>query len=165
MPRARKKAKTDYLSLVAKQGVEKTAQDIGSRTALYAAIIAEIDTRIAAEPLPFDKGDNTRDRLFALLMQRIDVLQEHRPAFLKIITALIQHPADLRALGTPLYRALNILLRQADAPHTPAHTAALAVAYISIIAAWRNDTSADLSKTMKACDRALGILENIAQII
>jgi len=68
-------------------------------------------------------------------------------------------------MGSPLYAALKNMLQQADAPHTPAHISALGIAYAAIITAWRNDTSADLSKTMKACDRALGILENIANLL
>lgn len=126
------------------------------------ALLAAVDKAIAKQPKPYDRQDTPRERLFAILMQRVDCLQEKRAEYLRVLDAMPRQPALLRAVGPGLYASLGRALEAAQLPHKPWHIGAVVLAYIATIAAWRNDTTADLAKTMKACDRSLAVMENIA---
>lgn len=128
-------------------------------------MVSATSAAAARQPVPFDGRDGPRDRLFALLMQRVDCLQMNRAAYLRVIETLPRQPGLLAALGPTLHDAMCAILRRAGLPDTPAYAAGLGLAYAATVAAWRNDTSADLSKTMKACDRALSLLERVAEFI
>lgn len=147
MPRAKAKAKSSKAPLI---------DEVYLR-----ARLAHVDKTIAKQPAPYDKKDSPRDRLFAVLMQRIDCLQADRAEYQRILLALLQRPALLRVVAPALYASLILALQRAKLPHKPHHVGAVALAYIATVAAWRNDTTADLAKTMRACDRALAVLENI----
>jgi hypothetical protein len=165
--RRRKKSGSDtdeVLALIAQRGVDAAIARCPDAAAMLRALVDGADAAVAQQPDPFDVRDSVRDRLFALIMQRIDVLQAQRIAYQRIMVWLISNPSQLRTLAPALHSSLQQMLRRADAGNTPAHIAGLAVAYIAIITVWRNDTTTDLSKTMKACDRALSVLDNIARL-
>ena len=149
MPRAKATKKTTKASVTIDE-------------AYVRACIAAADKAIAKQQKPYDKNDSPRDRLFAVLMQRIDHLQASRDEYQRIILGVLQRPGLLRVLGPALYASLSDALKAAKLPHKPHHVGAVSLAYIATLAAWRNDTTADLAKTMRACDRALGVLETIA---
>ena len=128
-------------------------------------LLASVDRAVAQQDDPFDTRDKPRDRLFALLMQRIDCLQAARTEYMRVLDAVPRQPGLLLALAPGLHAAMSDALRRAELPATPAHATALGLAYAATVAAWRNDTSADLSKTMKACDRALSLLERLAEFV
>lgn len=130
--------------------------------AVISAMMAAVDKTIAKQPKPYDQRDTPRDRLFAILMQRVDCLQDKRAEYLRVLDAVPRQPALLRAIGPALYASLGAALEKAALPHKPWHIGAVVLAYTATIAAWRNDTTADLARTMKACDRSLGVMENIA---
>lgn len=131
----------------------------------YRALHDAIEVAIANQPAPFDAADSMRDRLFALMMQRIDVMQENRADYLAAIDALMARPADVRTIAPAAYGAMRAMLQKAYAPVQPWAVGALSVAMMAVVAAWRNDTTADLDKTMKACDRSLRVLETLAQMV
>lgn len=116
------------------------------------------DRRIAAAPTPYDEADSPRDRMFAIIMQRIDGLQAERAHYEKIILAVLARPVLLAALLQALHSSFAAALRRAKLPQKPWHVLSLGLAYIATISAWRNDTTADLAKTMRACDRALAFV-------
>jgi hypothetical protein len=146
-----------------KKPAKKKAMPAGA--ARYRALHDRIEDEIANQPAPFDTADSMRDRLFALVMQRIDVMQAARDDYLKAIDDLMDRPSDVSTIARPAYTAMRAMLQKAGAPTHPGAVAALSIATMAVVAAWRNDTTADLDKTMKACDRSLRVLETLAQMV
>lgn len=128
-------------------------------------LVAAVDKAIAAQPVPYDMHDTPRDRLFAIVMQRIDALQEKRTEYLAVIAAIQRQPSLLPVLGNALYASFTKALTAAALLHKPWHVAALLGVYTATVSTWRNDTTADLAKTMKVCDTSLGLLENAVAFI
>jgi hypothetical protein len=104
-----------------------------------------------------------RDRLFDMLMRRIDALQTHRAGVIALLRALPADPAAAMLLGAASLRSMAWMLRgagaSAAAPFGPLRAKALLAAWLWTVRAWQHDTSEDLSATMSALDHALSRAE------
>lgn len=113
-----------------------------------------------------DRGP-VRDRLFDMIMRRIDVLQAHRDGVLALLNYLPTDPplALLVALGTR--RSMRWLLEAAGVGATglrgELRARALLGVWLWTVRAWRSDDSADLTATMAALDDALRRAEQVAE--
>lgn len=123
------------------------------------ALVAAADKKIAQQPKPYDQRDTPRDRQFAIIMQRVDCLQASRAEYLRVILAMQQQPQLMAGFVCRLQQSLANALRAAQLPAKPWHIGALMTVYMATVVTWRNDTTADLARTMKTCDRALSALE------
>ena len=107
-----------------------------------------------------------RDRLFDLLMHRIDVLQAHRAGVLALLAGLPADPAAALALLVATRRAMRWMLDAAGVstagPIGELRLRGLIAVWAWTIHAWRNDHSTDLSATMAALDTALARAESAA---
>jgi AcrR family transcriptional regulator len=109
---------------------------------------------------------SARDRLFDIVMRRIDVFQAHRAGVLALFKALPADPATALMLWGATLRSMAWLLDGAGISPTGldrtlrAH--GLAVVWVSVIRAWMGDESADLAATMAALDRALDRAEQMS---
>jgi hypothetical protein len=106
-----------------------------------------------------------RDRLFDMLMRRIDALQTHRAGVIALLRALPADPAAAMLLGAASLRSMAWMLRGAGAsaapPFGPLRAKALLAAWLWTVRAWQRDTSEDLSATMSALDHALSRAERV----
>jgi hypothetical protein len=104
-----------------------------------------------------------RDRLFDLLMRRIDMLQAHRAGVIALMRALPADPPAALLLGAASLRGMAWMLRAAGAsaapPLGPLRAKALLAVWLWTLRAWQRDTSEDLSATMAALDHALSRAE------
>jgi hypothetical protein len=107
-----------------------------------------------------------RDRLFDVIMKRIDVLQAHRAGVNAVLRQLPAMPPLALLMAAATERSMRWLLDACGA-----RTAGLAgelrvrglvAVWLWTVRAWQNDESADLSTTMAALDRALGYAERAA---
>lgn len=127
------------------------------------SITAWIDTQVY---LVRSEGNSVHERLFDVLMRRIDVLQRHRKAFLSIIDKLRKHPHLLATQACMLRTAMRRAATHAKTTHPTVPQSAIITALQAIYAyglyVWQYDSSADLSKTMAAFDRALRYADRVA---
>lgn len=104
-----------------------------------------------------------RDRLFDMLMRRIDALQAHRAGVLALLRGLPLDPPAALMLGAASLRGMAWMLRAAGAsaspPLGPLRAKALLAVWLWTVRAWQRDTSEDLSATMAALDHALSRAE------
>lgn len=111
--------------------------------------------------------DSTKDRLFALIMARMDRLQANRAAYMDMFAELRRTPPLLahyvRLVGGSMKNALVQSEVALDEPRLSLQTAGLLAVYIATVRAWEKDTSADLSATMRALDQNLGRAEMAAR--
>ncbi len=100
-----------------------------------------------------------RDRLFDILMRRIDVLQLHREGVLALLRALPLNAPLALALAADTTRSMAWMLEGAGIDSTGPRGALRANSLFGIwlwtVRAWRDDESEDLSATMATLDKAL----------
>ncbi len=109
---------------------------------------------------------STRDRLFDMLMRRIDVLQAHRDGLLALLRILPTDPPLALLLALATRRSMRWILEAAGIPtrglRGELRVRGLAAVWLWTVRAWRTDESADLSATMAALDHALRRAEQAA---
>jgi len=100
-----------------------------------------------------------RDRLFDILMRRIDFLQRHRAGVLALMDALPADPAATFALLAANLGSMGWMLEGADIAshglHGQLRRKALLAVWLWTLRAWRRDESEDLGSVMAALDQAL----------
>jgi ubiquinone biosynthesis protein COQ9 len=109
-----------------------------------------------------------RDRLFDLLMRRIDALQAHRAGVLALLRALPAEPPIALLLALATRRSMRWMLQAAGVLPTSGvrgelRVKGLVAVWLWTIRAWRSDESQDLSATMSALDVALRRAESAAE--
>jgi hypothetical protein len=107
-----------------------------------------------------------RDRLFDMLMRRIDALQAHREGVLAALRYLPTDPPLALLMSRATLRSMRWMLETAG-EETHGLRGQLAVKGLSVVwlwtvRAWRTDDSADLTATMAALDKALSRAERAA---
>jgi ubiquinone biosynthesis protein COQ9 len=109
---------------------------------------------------------SVRDRLFYLLMQRLDVLQAHRTGVLALLRVLPSQPETALLLGCATRRSMRWMLETAGIStgglRGRLRIRGLVGIWLWTLRAWQADETADLSKTMSALDAALQRAERLA---
>lgn len=138
----------------------------GSIHALLERLFDKVDKRALAEVPHFQDEDTIRDRLFALLMARLDALQPYKPAMACLIQSNMCHPQTLITRLPRLMSSMVLMLGAAGAaPSGPMgliRTKGLAVIYLTALRIWLRDDTEDLAATMAALDKGLGRAEMLA---
>lgn len=108
-----------------------------------------------------------RDRLFDLLMRRLDTLQSHRPGVLALLRALPSEPPTALLLALATRRSMRWMLDAAGIPTRgisgELRVRGLVAVWLWTIRAWRSDETEDLTATMAALDAALRRAEQAAE--
>ncbi len=111
-------------------------------------------------------GGPARDRLFDMLMRRIDVMQAHRDGVLAALRYLPTDPPLALLLSRASMRSMRWMLESVG-EETHGLRGQIAVkgllgVWLWTVRAWRTDESPDLSATMAALDKALEQAERAA---
>jgi AcrR family transcriptional regulator len=166
-----------FAAIAARAGVSLAAlrNAFGSKLAILAAhqkeidrlVLAGIDADMAQEP--------PRERLFDLLMRRIEVLTPHKAAVRSLIRSAGRNPGLALTLNGFAARSQQWMLTAADIPASGPQGAlraqGLALLFASVLRTWLNDEDPGLARTMSALDRALargqrlaGVLDDLCRI-
>ncbi|MFO0996403.1 MAG: TetR family transcriptional regulator, partial [Alphaproteobacteria bacterium] len=129
-----------------------------SRTAVLAALLDRVDEAVLRESRP-DPNESARDRLFDVVMRRLDALRPHKDAIAAIARALAADPVGAACLWPRFMRSMRWMLEAAGlgSAGLPGMLKAkgLAVIYLGAVRTWLGDDTADSARTMAAVDRAL----------
>ena len=110
-----------------------------------------------------------RDKLFDLLMRRIDVMQAHRAGVLAVLRSLPSEPPTALVLTCATRRSMRWMLGAAGISAAglrgELRVKGLVAVWLWTMRAWRGDESADLSATMAALDAALARAEQAAEAL
>lgn len=113
------------------------------------------------------QGGTARDRIFDVLMRRLDTMQPHRAGIERLLDDVKRDPFLALFLGPRMLRAMGWMLEAAEMdssfPSGAWRAPGLAVVWLATVRAWRSDDSPDLGATMAALDRALDRAEGIAR--
>ena len=126
-----------------------------------------IDRRVL-ENVHFAEDDSTssRDKLFDILMDRFDVLNDYRDGIVAILDSFICDPKQMVISMPHLCRSMSWMLESAGI-ETSGIKGAIKVTgltgiYLKVLRVWKEDDSKDLSKVMAALDKALERAESMA---
>lgn len=136
---------------------------------LLIAYARRIETAADTQPVAFDAGDGVRDRLFELLMQRLDLLDPDRAGVAAILRDLPRDPVTLVAVAPAATRLLAGVLEAAGvASGGPAgllRRKGLGAIWLRALLVWADDDSADKARTMAALDRMLRQSEPAGRVL
>jgi AcrR family transcriptional regulator len=142
----------------------------GSKTAILAglsrladdAVLRGVDGDLAAEPV--------RDRLFDVIMRRLDALAPYKAGIAAVARDLARDPGALACLAAgPGRRSLRWMLEAARIQPwslcAGLQLKGLGLVYLSVQRVWLDDDGDDLAKTMAALDKALGRVESLMDFL
>jgi AcrR family transcriptional regulator len=147
----------------------------GSKLAILAAYLKEVDRRVLAGIDADMAEEPPRERLFDVLMRRLDALSAHKAAVRSLIRSAGRNPGLAVALNGFAVRSQQWMLTAADisasGPRGMVRAQGLALLFASVLRTWLRDEDPGLARTMSALDRALargqrfsGFLDDLCRI-
>jgi AcrR family transcriptional regulator len=133
--------------------------EFGSALAIYAAHIKAIDRAVLAEDLSDMAEEPPRERLFDVLMRRLETMAPHREAVRSLLRSAMRNPPLAVALNGIAVRSQQWMLTaagiNASGPRGMMRAQGLALLFGSVLRTWTHDDEPGLARTMAALDRAL----------
>ncbi len=156
-------AKASKLSLAALHEHFEDKSDI------LAGFSRMVDGRVLAGLGEGDSAASPRDRLFDILMERFEVLNEYRSGLVSVLDSFKSDPKQF-VIGLPhVCKSMSWMLEAAGMDtlglRGAARLAGLSGIYIKNLRVWAGDVSPDLGKTMAALDKDLSRAESLANSI
>ncbi len=125
-----------------------------------------LDKRVLEACADPDPSTPERDRLFEILMERFDALNENREAVVSILRSFTLDPKQAVISLPHLGRSMAWMLEAAGIETSGVKGAVrvfgLTVVYLNVLRQWMKDKSEDLSSTMAALDRDLNRAQQCA---
>ncbi|MBV8838939.1 MAG: TetR/AcrR family transcriptional regulator, partial [Alphaproteobacteria bacterium] len=133
--------------------------EFGSTLAILAAHAKELDRKVLASGENDMAEEPPRERLFDVLMRRIEAMAPYRDATRSLMRSAARNPGLAFALNGLALRSQRWMLTAADidaaGPRGLIRAQGLAMLFASVLRTWVDDEE-EGAKTMAALDRALG---------
>jgi AcrR family transcriptional regulator len=172
----REKIIAAFLELLADQSFESISlSDVAGRTglslaelrdefpstlAILAAFMKATDRAVLSQDVSDMAEESERERLFDVLMRRLDILSPHRDAIRSLLKSARRNPPLALALNGFSVRSQQWMLNAAgigaSGPGGMIRAQGLAVIFASVLRTWIGDDDSGQARTMAALDRALG---------
>lgn len=125
-----------------------------------------VDRRVLENTGAADEDMSPRDRLFDILMERFDILNEYREGVVAVMDSFKSDPKQAVIAAPHLCRSMLWMLESCEI-ETGGISGALKVAgltgiYLNVLRVWKTDESKDLAKTMAALDKDLARAEKLS---
>ena len=150
--------------------------EFASTLAILAAHIKAVDRAVLAEDFSDMDEEPPRERLFDVLMRRLEMLAPHRAAVRSLVRSATRNPSLALAFNALAVRSQQWMLTaagiEASGPRGMVRAQGLALLFGSVLRTWiGDDEDPGLARTMAALDRALnrgqrfaGLLDDLCQI-
>ena len=146
-----------------------------STLAILATYVKQIDRAVLAGEDADMAEEPPRERLFDVLMRRIELLAPHKAAVRSLMRSAVRNPGLALALQGLGLRSQQWMLTAADigaaGPRGFLRAQGLALLFASVLRTWVDDDDPGLARTMAALDRALargqrwsGLLDELCRI-
>lgn len=136
-----------------------------TKSDMVAAIIDALDSEVEDAFPESDETISGRDRLFDVLMERIELANQNRAAHISFFKSFGWSKGetcnDLSLLRSSMTRMAKCAGVETDGLFGQVRLTGLTLVYMWVLLTWINDTSPDLGKTMAELDRTLGRAENL----
>jgi AcrR family transcriptional regulator len=134
--------------------------EFASTLAVLAAHVKDIDRKVLAGLDADMVEEPPRERLFDVLMRRLEILGPHKAAMRSLMHSVARNPGLALAVNALAVRSQQWMLTAADidaaGPKGIVRAQGLALLYASVLRTWTRDDDPGLARTMAALDRALG---------
>jgi AcrR family transcriptional regulator len=135
-------------------------KEFGSKLAILAAFVREVDRKVLDGSEADMADEPARERLFDVLMRRIEVLSPHKEAVRSLMRSAQRDPCLALALNSMTVQSMQWMLTAADirASGTRGMVRAqgLALLYARVLQTFVHDDDPGHARTMAALDNALG---------
>ena len=149
--------------------------EFGSNLAILSAHLKAVDRAVLGEDFSDMAEEPPRERLFDVLMRRLEILAPHRAAVASLLRSAGRNPPLALALNRLAVRSQQWMLTAAgvaaSGPRGMVRAQGLALLFSSVLRTWVNDEDPGLARTMAALDRALargqravGLLDDLCQV-
>ena len=150
--------------------------EFSSTLAVLAAHIKDVDRQVLAGDDSDMAEEPPRERLFDVLMRRLEVLTPHKDAVRSLLRSARSNPGLALALGCTGTRSQQWMLTAADidasGPRGMIRAQGLAMLYARVLRVWADDDDPGLARTMAALDRELargqrwaGMLDDLCRLL
>jgi AcrR family transcriptional regulator len=133
--------------------------EFSSTLAILAGQIKATDRAVLAEDPSDMEEEPARERLFDVLMRRLEILAPHRQAVRSLLRSARRNPPLALALNRLAVRSQQWMLNAAgigaSGPRGMIRAQGLAVLFASALRSWVDDDDSGQARTMAALDRAL----------
>ena len=159
----------------AKLSLADLRAEFASTLAMLAAHIKEVDRQVLAGADKDMDEESPRERLFDVLMRRLDVLEPHKEAVRSLVRSASRNPGLALALNGLSVRSQQWMLTAAGitgaGPKGVLRAQGLALLYANVLRTWVNDDDDGHARTLAALDRELargqrfaGLLDELCKI-
>jgi len=174
-PATRKKIVEALLTLLADQPIERiglgdiaTAAGVSladlrgefsSVLSILAAHMKDIDRQVLASDFSDMSEEPVRERLFDILMKRLEAHAPHKAAIRSLMKSSLRNPPLALALNSFAARSMSWMMTAAGistaGPRGVVRAQGLTLLYARVVATWAEDDDPGLAKTMSMLDREL----------
>ena len=137
--------------------------EFGSTLAIVAAHIKDVDRIVLAGGDADMSEESPRDRLFDVLMRRLEALAPYKDATRSLLRSARRNPGLAFALNALAVRSQHWMLEAAGigahGPKGVLRTQGAALMFARVLSVWFNDDEEGLDRTMAALDRGLASAE------
>jgi AcrR family transcriptional regulator len=149
--------------------------EFGSNLAILSAHLKAVDRAVLDEDFSDMAEEPPRERLFDVLMRRLEILAPHRAAVASLLRSAGRNPPLALALNRLAVRSQQWMLTAAgvaaSGPRGMVRAQGLALLFSSVLRTWVKDEDPGLARTMAALDRALargqravGLLDDLCRV-
>jgi len=143
--------------------------EFGSTLAIFAAHTKDIDRAVLAGDDAGMSEEPARERLFDVLMRRLEALAPHKAAVRSLLRSARRNPGLALALNAIAVRSQTWMLEAAGiaaaGPRGAVRAQGAALMFARVLAVWIDDEEPGLDRTMAALDRGLASAERWAGFV
>jgi AcrR family transcriptional regulator len=150
-----------FADLAARAGVSLAVLrgEFGAKLPIYAAFVKDIDRKVLAGGDADMAEEPPRERLFDVLMRRLEALAPHKAAIRSLLRSARRHPSLAFALNGVAVRSQQWMLTAANidaaGPRGMVRAQGVALLFAGVLRTFVDDEDDGLARTMAALDRAL----------
>ena len=159
------------LSEIAEQAAVSLADlrgEFSSKLAILAAEVKDLDRRVLSETAADMEEEPPRERLFDVLMRRLELLAAHKDAVRSLMRSARRDPPLALALNSMAVRSQQWMLTaagiSASGPKGMVRAQGLALLFARVLRTWVDDDD-DNTRTLAALDRELGRGQRFAGLL
>jgi len=143
--------------------------EFGSTLAILGAQIKETDRAVLASGDGDMDEESQRERLFDVLMRRLELLAPHRAAIRSLMRSACTNPGLALALNAQSVRSQQWMLTAAGIPASGPkgvlRAQGMACLYANVLRTWVDDDDPGLARTLAALDRELARGQRMAGLL
>lgn len=137
--------------------------EFSSVVAILAAHMKDIDRKVLSADTSDMTDEPARERLFDVLMRRLDAHAEHKAAIRSLMRSTLCNPPLALVMNGLAARSMSWMMTAAGisaaGPKGALRAQALALMYVRVLSVWASDEDPGLARTMAALDRELARAE------